>query len=339
MKRVLSLRNLMFLLAIVLVLAGCGDDENVSKGAEADEDVFELQLGHIATETNPYHLLAEDFKELVEERSDGRLKINIYPNAQLGEERELIEAMTFGNLDLAVITSSPVTNFIPEFGVLDIPYLFEDWDQVGTFVESDIADELLKETEEIGITTYGFIPRGFRSVTTSTEPVETPEDLEGLKLRVIESEVYLDTLNEMGAVATAMSWGDAFTAMQQGAIDGQENDYSIIYTQNVPEVQKYLSLTEHIFAMNTLMASSNNIAQLPEDLQQIIKESAVEAVKSMGEYNREERDNLRQMIEDEGMEINEVDKDAFKKSVSGTQEKYSEKYGSSYYESIKELFN
>src|SRR5699024_4888825 len=107
----------------------------------------------------------------------------------------------------------------------------------------------------------------------------------------------------------------------------------------VPEVQKYLSLTEHIFAMNTLMASSNNIAQLPEDLQQIIKESAVEAVKNMGEYNREEKDNLRQMIEDEGMEINEVDKDAFIESVSRTQKKYSEKYGSSYYEGIKELFN
>jgi len=341
MNKVFSLRNLMLLLAIVLVLAGCGDDQNVSGSpdAEGNGDVIELQLGHIATETNPYHLLAEEFKELVEERSDGRLKINIYPNAQLGEERELIEAMTFGNLDMAVITSSPVTNFVPEFGVLDIPYLFEDWNQAETFVESDIADELLKETEEIGITTYGFVPRGFRSVTTSTEPVETPEDLEGLKLRVIESEVYLDTINEMGAVATAMSWGDAFTAMQQGAIDGQENDYSIIYTQNVPEVQKYLSLTEHIFAMNTLMASSNNIAQLPEDLQQIIEESAVEAVKNMGEYNRVEQDNLRQMIEDEGMEINEVDKDAFIESVSETQEKYSEKYGSSYYESIKELFN
>lgn len=341
MKSFFGFRNLMFLLIIVFILSSCEGDQNVPENAQAEGngDVIELNLGHIATETNPYHLLAEDFKELVEKRSDGRLKINIYPNAQLGNERELIEQMTFGNLDFAVITTSPVTNFVREFGVLDIPYLFENWDQVETFVESEIANELLKETEKIGITTYGFVPRGFRSVTTSTAPVKTPEDLEGLIIRVIGSEVYVDTFNELGAVATAMSWGDAFTAMQQGAVDGQENDYSIIQTQNVPEVQKYLSLTEHIFAMNTLMASSNNIAQLPKDLQQIIEESAVEAVKNMGDYNREAQDNLRQMIEDEGMVINEVDKDPFIERVSGIQEEYSEKYGSSYYESIKELIN
>ncbi|MFD1360852.1 TRAP transporter substrate-binding protein [Lentibacillus salinarum] len=340
MKKIIGIKTVLIFMSLLLVLAGCGGEQESVSGEDSNsKEVIELQLGHIATETNPYHLLAEEFKELVEERSNGRLKINIFPNAQLGEERELLEAMTFGNLDLAVITTSPVTNFVPEFGVLDIPYLFEDWDQANTFVESNIADKLLKETEEVGIKTYGFVPRGFRSVTTSNHPVENPEDMDGLKIRVIESEVYLDTINEMGATATAMPWGDAYTAMQQGAIDGQENDYSIIYTQNVPEVQKYLSLTEHIFAVNTLMGSTSNIEQLPEDLQKIIEESAVEATESMGEHNLAEADNLRQKIEEEGMEINEVDKDSFIEAVSDTQEKYSEQYGSTYFQDIKALFD
>lgn len=334
-------------IALLLLLAGCGGGGQQSSsqggnegtsGEESNDDVIELQLGHIATETNPYHLLALEFKELVEERSDGKLKINIFPNGQLGQERELIEALTFGNLDLAVITSSPVTNFVPEFGILDVPYLFENWDQVETFLDADISQDLLKETEKVGIETYTFVPRGFRSVTNSKHPVNTPEDLKGLTLRVIESEVYVDTINEMGATATGMPWSDAFTAMQQGAIDGQENDYSIIYTQNVFEVQKYLSLTEHIFAINTLMASVQNIDKLPEDLQDIVAEAAKDAGQEIREHNKEDAENLRNLIEEKGMEINEVDKEAFVNSVPDTQEKYSKKFGEKYFTEIKELF-
>jgi len=341
-----KLVGFIFLSFILLVLIGCANDDSASGTdgvengeieANADGEVYELQLGHIATETNTYHLLAESFKEKVEERSDGRLQISIYPNAQLGGDRELVEALTFGNLDLAIVTSSPVMNFVPEFGVLDIPYLFEDWDQIETFVESDIVNDLMKETEEIGVTTYSIVPRGFRSVTTSNTPVETPEDMEGLTLRVIESEVYLDTIDAMGATATAMPWADAYTAMQQGAIDGQENDYPINYAQNVSEVQNHLSLTEHIFAFFNLMGSSTVIEQLPEDLQQIIEEAAVEASQENGQYNRAEEDNLRQLLEDQGMEINEVDKPAFIEATSDVREKYGEEYGSTYFEAIREL--
>src|SRR5699024_8609678 len=190
---------------------------------------------------------------------------------------------------------------------------------------------------EIGVTTYSIVPRGFRSVTTSNTPVETPEDMEGLTLRVIESEVYLDTIDAMGATATAMPWADAYTAMQQGAIDGQENDYPINYAQNVSEVQNHLSLTEHIFAFFNLMGSSTVIEQLPEDLQQIIEEAAVEASQENGQYNRAEEDNLRQLLEDQGMEINEVDKPAFIEATSDVPEKYGEEYGSTYFEAIREL--
>lgn len=324
-------------LVLVIMMAGCGGAASTGSSSGGNGDVIELSLGHIATETNPYHLLALEFKKLVEERSEGKVKINVFPNAQLGEERELIEAMTFGNLDLAVITTSPVTNFVPEFGVLDIPYLFTDWNHVEAFLDSEVSQKLLKETEDVGIKTFAFVPRGFRSVTNSVHPVKTPEDMKGLTLRVIESEVYLDTINEMGATATGMPWGDAFTAMQQGAIDGQENDYSINYTQNVFEVQEYLSLTEHIFAVNTLMGSQTNLSNLPEDVQKIIEESAVDAAKTIREHNIKESDNLRKKLEEKGMKINEVDKEAFMKSVPKTQEKYSKKFGEEYFQTIKEL--
>ena len=330
-----------FVLMLMLLLAGCGggaekSEVSVAEASDSDE-VIQLSLGHIATETNPYHLLALEFKELVEERSDGKVKINLFPNAQLGSERELIESLTFGNLDLAVITTSPVTNFVREFGVLDIPYMFEDWDHVEAFLDSDISRKLLEETKKVGIETYAFVPRGFRSVTNSKHPVKTLDDMKGLTLRVIESEVYLDTINELGATATGMSWADAYTAMQQKAIDGQENDYSINVTQNVFEVQEYLSLTEHIFAINTLMSSQKNLEALPKDIQEIIAESAVEAAKTIGDHNLVESDNLRNILEEKGMKINEVDKKAFMNGVPKTQEKYSKRFGEEYYQEIKDL--
>jgi tripartite ATP-independent transporter DctP family solute receptor len=348
MKKVNALVSVIFLFSVFL-LAACGggnktgteptsgsngESNNTSKSSE----VIELKLGHIASETNPYHLLAVEFKKLVEERSEGKVKINIFPNGQLGQEREIIESLTFGNIDLAVITSSPVTNFVPAFGILDVPYLFENWDQVETFLDSDIAQELLNETEAVGIETFAFVPRGFRSVTNNVRPVNTPEDMKGLSLRVIESPVYLDTINELGATATGMPWADAYTAMQQGAIDGQENDYSIIYTQNVFEVQKHLSLTEHIFAINTLMASKGNIDKLPEAVQTIIAESAVDAAKVIRDQNRANQDKLRSQIEEKGMQINEVDKDAFRNAVPNTQEKYSKQFGEKYFKGITDLF-
>ncbi|WP_413375470.1 DctP family TRAP transporter solute-binding subunit [Alkalihalobacillus sp. 1P02AB] len=321
-----------FTLSLVVFLFGCGD----TNASTSDEEVT-LRLGHIATETNPYHLLALEFKDLVEERTDGKVKIEIFPNAQLGEERELIEAMTFGNLDMAVITTPPVSNFVTEFGVLDIPYLFEDWDHVDKFLDSDIANDLLNETEKIGITTYAFIPRGFRSVTNSIRPVYSPEDMKGLTIRVIESAAYLDTINEMGATATGMNWGDTFTAMQQGAIDGQENDYTINYTQNVFEVQKYLSLTEHIIAINTLMGSDININKLSDEIQEIIRESAIDAAEKIRVHNYAELENLEALLIEKGMEINEVDKESFMNSVQNTQNKYSEKFGEQYFQRIKDL--
>ena len=337
MKKKRLFKGTFYLFLVLILLAGCGSG-GASKSANAD-GVIELKLGHIATETNPYHLLGLEFKKLVEERTEGKVKINLFPNAQLGQERELIEAMTFGNLDLAVITSSPVTNFVPEFGILDIPYLFEDWNHVEKFLDSDISQQLLSETEEVGIKTYSFVPRGFRSVTTANTPVNTPADMKGLTVRVIESEVYLDTINELGGVATGMNWGDAFTAMQQGAIDGQENDYTINYTQNVFEVQKHLSLTEHIFAINTLMGSQANLSKLPEDIQDIIAQSAVDASKTIREHNIKEQDTLKKALEDKGMIINDVDKAAFMKSVPKTQEKFSKKFGEEYFKEIKSLTN
>jgi len=338
LKKNRLIKGAFYLFLVVMLLAGCGGggSGSSSKTANANE-IIELKLGHIATETNPYHLLALEFKELVEERTKGKVKISLFPNAQLGQERELIEAMTFGNLDLAVITSSPVSNFVPEFGLLDIPYLFEDWNHVNKFLDSDISQQLLSETEKVGIKTYAFVPRGFRSVTTADTPVKTPADMKGLTLRVIESEVYLDTINELGATATGMNWGDAFTAMQQGAIDGQENDYTINYTQNVFEVQKHLSLTEHIFAINTLMGSQANLSKLPEDIQEIIAQSAVDAAQKIREHNINDQDNLKKALEEKGMVINEVDKAEFMKSVPKTQEKFSKKFGEEYFKEIKAL--
>ncbi|MGE5577412.1 MAG: TRAP transporter substrate-binding protein [Syntrophothermus sp.] len=326
MKKVL-LATIAVLLLLVLTMAP----------ALAAAPEFKVKLGHMAPESSPYQQVAEKFKEIVEKETNGRVSIQIYHSGQLGFDRALLEAMQFGTLDFGVITSSPMSNFVPAFATLDLPYLFRDWDHVEKFLTSNVYKGLLKEADKAQLVALGLLPRGFRSVTNSKRPIRTPRDMAGLRLRVIESPIYVDSFNAMGASVQAMSWGEVFTALQQGAIDGQENAINTIYDERVYEVQKYLSLTEHMFAFATIVASKKTFDKFPADIQKILREAGLKAALEVGKQQRKEVEAYLKKLQDKGMVVNQADRPAFRKLVQPVYDKFEQKYGDKYSKAIEGL--
>lgn len=312
-----------------LALALCMVLSLMAFSASAEAPVT-LKLGHINPETGNYHQYALAFKEAVEAKSEGRLQIEIYPAGQLGYDRELLESIQFGNLDLGIITSSPIANFVPEFMALDFPFLFDNWDHVLKFIESDACKELMNEGAADGLVGLGMLARGFRSTTNSRRPILSSADYAGLKMRVIESPIYIKTFEALGATVSAMSWGEVFTALQQGTIEAIELDYRTLYDERVYEVQKYLSATEHIFAFATMMTNPAVLESLPEDLRQILTDCALETAVSTSALQVDIINSYIQKLQDEGIQYNECDRDELRSKVTSVRDWFTATYGDKY---------
>lgn len=331
---------LIFCVMLLTSACGGGNSQEPAPSGQNEENNAEtvtFKLGHLSPETSPYQVLALKFKETVEQKTNGKYKIQIYPHSQLGGDKELLEAMQFGNVDMGVITTSPMSNFVPAMATLDLPFVFRDWDHMEKFLASPAASELLNESQQAKLVSLAMMPRGFRSVTNSKHPIAKPGDMSDLKLRVIESPIYVDTFKAMGASAQAMSWGEVFTALQQGTIDGQENAINTIYDEHVYEVNKYVSLTEHMFAFCAIVVSKATWDKLPGDVQKILSDAAVDAAKVVGQQQREEVDIYQKKLEEKGMVFNEVDRDGFREMVKPVYDSFESKYGDKYVKMIDAL--
>ncbi|WP_208599444.1 TRAP transporter substrate-binding protein [Planococcus plakortidis] len=299
-----------------LALTACGNSDSDTSGGDSEE-TFNLQAGHSLPEDHPYHLGFLEMAENVEERTDGRVTIEVFANSEIGAERELTEGMGLGTVDLVVSSTAPVTNFVPELGVLDVPFLFNDRDSAVEILEGEIGDELFAKLEENGIVGLSWGENGYRHVTNAVRPINTPADLEGLKIRTQENEIHLAAFEELGAQPTPMAWTEAITALQQGVVDAQENpaivaDQFSLYDAN----QKYMSLTGHVYSVAIYMMSQQTYDRLPEDLRDIVMEEG----QKVGSMERDlivemEQESL-QNLKDAGMEIiEEIDTAPFQEAV------------------------
>ncbi|MBP1971712.1 tripartite ATP-independent transporter DctP family solute receptor [Virgibacillus natechei] len=302
---------------------------NVSQDPQIreDGDVITLRLGHQTPESTNYHTASLRFKELVAEKTDGKVQIEIYPFRQLGTDRELLEAMQFGTLDLGMITGPAVSGFAPETSVLDLPYLFDGWDHVNEFIGTETEDKYRAITEEVNLKTFGLMARGFRHVSTSTGPIESLDDFNGLTVRVSESPIYIEAYEALGASPQSMNFGDAYTALEQGAIDGQENTMDINDDENINDVNSHVSKTGINFAFAFLMGSKDRFESLPEDAQVAILEASEEVLTEINKENEENEAEYENVLEEKGMEINELDLDLFKEKVEGIYQNWTDQHG------------
>ena len=288
----------------------------------AEAEVFNLRLAHLSPETEVYHTSSVKFKELIEERSNGRINVTIFPAGQLGYDREIIESLQLGVIDLGVVTTAPLANFAPAFGVFDLPWIFRDWDHVESVIRQPFIQDLYATAFDRGLVVMAMLPRGFRNTTNSIRPLNSADDFRGIRMRVLESPIYVNTFEALGANVTAMSWGEVFTALQQGAIDAVEQPNSALFNERIFEVQSYLTFTEHIFAFASFAASRSLYDRLPGDLQELMRECAVEALYLTGVQARLEGDSFGQRLQDMGMIANHIDKVNLRRLVQRTYDDF-----------------
>ncbi len=267
---------------------------------------------------DPQNVACTAFKKMVEERTDGAIRVDIYPAAQLGDARTIVEGVQMGTIEMADIENGPMGRFVSEAMLWDLPFIFRDIDHAHNVLDGDIGKYVQKKYDDVGIRHLAYNDGGFRYFTNNVHPIRNMDDLQGLKIRVMESKVMIDTINAFGASAVPMAFGELYTALQQGVVDGQENPMNLIYSQRFYEVQKYLSLSGHFYYPRQYITNLNWFNNLSEEHQKIIAEAAKEACDIQREELAKYEIEMKKVLQEKGMEINEVDKTKF---IETAQEK------------------
>jgi len=282
-----------------------------------------IKLGTTVNEQDSFQVAAVKFGELVKERTQGAYEVEIYPNAALGDERTMLEGMQMGTLDMGLITSGPFVNFVPEFGLLDMPFLFSSNAEAYAILDGEIGQGILAKLDDTKLKGLAYAERGFRNLTNSKRPVSKPDDIKGLKIRVMENEVYIASFRALGANAVPMAWTEALTSFQQGTVEGQENPVNVIHAFKLWESQKHLTMTRHAYAAAIFTMSKQLFDKLPADVQKIMKDSAQEA--AVYERAWVAANETRQLddIKKNGIQVVEnPDLAGFKAAVQSVYDKY-----------------
>lgn len=315
----------------VLITAGCGSSKPEAKPAAttAPPEVKIIKLAHVVNEKDPYHITSLKFKEVVEAKSQGKIKVEIFPNASLGDERALIEGMQMGTVQAGVITNGPIGNFLPELAVFEMPFLFASEAEAYKVLDGPVGQKMLAKFETINLKGLAFAERGFRNLTNSKRQVKTPADIVGLKIRVMENPVFIDTFKALGANAVPMAWTEALTALQQKTIDGQENPVNVAYAFKLQETQKYYSMTKHTYSPATIVMSKKFFDSFDKPSQDILLAAAKESAQYVRKWGADQMAEQLKAVQAGGMEITtDVDTQAFKNAVKPVYEKYGPKFGS-----------
>jgi len=329
--------------AFALVLAACGskNTNNASNNnagasspaasgeasqAPAGEKVT-IRFGHGSAESNARHQAALKFKEIVEQKSNGQITVEVFPNEQLGSEATMLTSVQSNIIQMTAGGSGIFASYNPQISILDLPYAFESFEQAWKVLDGDFGKKLADPLIDQGIRVLAYWENGFRQITNNKGPINTPADLKGMKIRVPTIPYYVKTFESLGANPTPIAFGELFQALEQRIVDGQENPLTNIYNSKFYEIQKYLSLTNHLYGPLPLAISETFWKKLTPDQQQIIQDAAIEA----GQFHREavKADDAKLVaeLEKEGMTVNEVDITAFQQATQGVWTEAEKEFG------------
>lgn len=314
------------IIVVAFVLSGLSIVKDNQVQASQDGTIT-LRMAQTSSETGAIGQAMEVFADKIYEATGGKYKVETYHNGQLGAEIDTIEGCQMGTIDIAVVNQSTIGNFISEFQALDIPYLITSTEQADAVFLGDIGNEFLDKLSGVQLYGLGIWESGFRNLTNSKTDVNSVNDVAGLKVRTMENQIHIAFWKQMGADATPMSWSEAYTALQQGALDGQENPSTVILTNNVAQVNDRLAVTEHAYSTVFLVMSPATWASLGEEYQQIFKDV-------MAECNVIERDLSRQMdaeaigqLVEQGMTVTYPDKQEFIDKAADLYTEWEGEYG------------
>ena len=301
--------------------------------AAANAADFVFKLGHIADPENPYAKGAEKFAQLVKEKTGGKVEIQVFPSSQLGNQRDLVEGTQFGTIDFTMTSTAVLGNFLPQIAVFDLPFIFRDVQHAYKALDT-VGMEIAQKLQ--GMKLLAYYENGVRHMTNSKRPIRKPEDMKGLKIRVMEQPIYIEMIKALGGNPTPMAFGELFTALQQGVVDGQENPAAHIYTARFFEVQKYISLTAHTYSAEPMLVSLAAWNKLPKELQEKVQAAANESKDWQRDLCRQLEEGYWTKIKESGKsEINrDVDKQAFADATRGVWAMFEKKVGKENIEKI-----
>lgn len=299
----------------------------LATAASANPEIT-FRAAHASAPTSTGHLAFEFLDKELREKSGGRMGLEIFPSAQLGGEREAVENIQFGNIDLTFVSSAPVAAFNSAFFAFDIPFLFDNREQAYSVLDGEIGQKVLADLEQSGMVGLAYWENGFRQLTTAKTEVRKPEDLAGMKMRTMENEVHIEAWRAVGANPAPLAFNELFTALQQGTFDAQEGPINLFYDMKFNEVQKVIIKTNHLYSPWPLLASMDKMASLSEEDRAIFDE----AVKAATTYQRQlaaEADVKAEaaMTEVTFLELTEEEKAAFQAKVAPIAELVAQKAG------------
>ncbi|OGB93552.1 MAG: C4-dicarboxylate transporter [candidate division NC10 bacterium RIFCSPLOWO2_02_FULL_66_22] len=296
---------------LVLILAVVGV---VAPSAVAGTKTV-IKIGTGVAPDHPENIGARKIKELVEKKAGDRVEVQVFTDNQIGDQRTMVENLRNGTQEVTWVTVGFFGSYEPILNVIESGYLFRDSHHSYKVFDGPMGDEIRALVEKHGVKLLGYYEAGLRHITNNVRPINTPADLKGLKIRTPQAKYHLNTLKYMGANPVAMSFGELYTAMQQKVVDGQENPLSNIYKAKFYEVNKYLSLTGHLHLTHMVMYSAKLWDKLPADLQKIVREAVIESQETQRKAVRDDDENLLKELKAKGMQVNEGDREAFRKAV------------------------
>ena len=302
------------LLLLVVLLAG--------SGCTADGDQTVIKLGHGMDTSHPVHQAMVFMAERVAEKSNGQMRVDIYPSEQLGTERQCLELLQLGSLDMTKVSSSVMESFSPMYKVFGLPYVFENDAHRFAVLEGTIGQRILRSSEPSWLRGVTYYDAGSRSFYTKDRPIRTPEDLEGLKIRTQESPVAISMVNELGGAATPISFGELYTALQQGVVDGAENNPPSFHTTRHYELCDYYSLDRHTSPPDVLLASTHLWERLTPQEREWLQAAADESAQHQKKLWAEATQEAMEAVKAAGVEIIEPDVAAFAEAVQPLYEQY-----------------
>jgi len=277
-------------------------------GVVAADDIQErtIRWGHLQNKDHPLSAGVNKFAQIVEAKSGGKLKVREFPNSSLGSENQQQTALQGGTQEMMSASTTTLVGIVPEFGVLDFPFLFANEKEADALLDGPIGKRLMDRLPQQGLVALAYWENGFRNVTNSKRPINRPEDLAGLKIRVMQNPVYLETFKTVQANPVPMAFGELFTALETRTVDAQENPYSIILANKFNEVQKYLSITRHSYNTFIILISEKFWDRLSPTEQKILQDAALEARTYERELSRASSGKALAELKAKGMEVNEL---------------------------------
>ena len=326
----MKLVKLLFLLFFsTIFLIACRENKK--------EEVRKIQIGFTtaAIDSDPYYIFAKNFSEIVDKKTNGRIKIEVKGGGQLGQEGEMCTGMQIGTTDMAVMTNGFVSGYIPAAGLFDLPFIFKNNEEAARILDGKLGIEVLNEYEKFGIKALAYGEGGFRHLVTLKNQVKKPEDFKGLKIRCMETESYIATYAALGTNAVPMAWSETITGLQQGTIDGLDIPISVIYANGFSDIAKDLNLTGHFYSPLIICMSKKIFDSFDENDKKILIESAKEAGQICRDFNKNSESKMLEEMKAQGMEIvDDVDIPAFQNILKDFYSKRSKNIGGNYVEEL-----